>query len=328
MWNRFSEQAKQAIVFAQEEAAKLNDTAVSTEHLLLGVLRETDAEAARILKDMGVPLSRVKADIERRIVHGDSSTTAQKVQLMPRTKHVIELAYQESKLLRDDYIGTEHLLLGIICEGEGLAARILANLGITLAKARIEAGYVQDAPGGRRPPCVSPTERTQSPITQPIPHKDKVHIWQGLSDQAKNAMLAAQQEAVNLGESFLDTEHILLGLINDEKNVSRRILNNLGHSPEKIRIELMKQIPRGNGRVGQNFQITTRVAKIVDIAREESALMQCKFIGTEHLLFGLLAGKEGLGYRILTLIGIKLDGVRAESKRLHLGGEDKPVTTS
>ncbi len=143
MWQRFTERARRVVFFAQEEAGRLGENYVSTEHLLLGLVRENDSVAARILDRMGVSLGRIRSEIERQVTRGDGRL-GQDMQLTPRAKRVIDLAYDEARQLNNNYIGTEHLLLGLIREGEGLAGRVLAKLGVDLERTRREVMALQD----------------------------------------------------------------------------------------------------------------------------------------------------------------------------------------
>jgi ATP-dependent Clp protease ATP-binding subunit ClpC len=143
VWQRFTERARRVVFFAQEEAARLGENYVSTEHLLLGLVRENDSVAARILDSLGVSLTRIRADIERNVSKGEGRMGPD-MQLTPRAKRVIDLAYDEARQLNNNYIGTEHLLLGLIREGDGLAGRVLAKLGVDLDRTRREVRRVQD----------------------------------------------------------------------------------------------------------------------------------------------------------------------------------------
>ena len=143
MWQRFTERARKVVFYAQEEAGKLGENYVSTEHLLLGLVRENDSVAARILDRLDVAPARIRSDIERQVSRGDGRL-GQDMQLTPRAKRVIDLAYDEARLLNNNYIGTEHLLLGMIREGEGLAGRILTNLGVDLDRTRHEVKHLQE----------------------------------------------------------------------------------------------------------------------------------------------------------------------------------------
>src|SRR4051794_32891225 len=143
MWQRFTERARRVVFFAQEEAARLGENYVGTEHLLLGLVRENDSVAARILDRLGVPLQRIRSDIERQVTRGHGNL-GQDMQLTPRAKRVIDLAYEEARQLNNNYIGTEHLLLGLIREGDGLAARVLVKLSADLERTRREVYTMQE----------------------------------------------------------------------------------------------------------------------------------------------------------------------------------------
>jgi ATP-dependent Clp protease ATP-binding subunit ClpC len=143
MWQRFTERARRVVFFAQEEAGRLGENYVSTEHLLLGMTREPDSVACRILDRMGISLGRIRSEILRQVTRGDGRL-GQDMQLTPRAKKVIDMAYDEARRLSNNYIGTEHLLLGLIREGEGLGGRVLAMLGADLERARQEVKTLQD----------------------------------------------------------------------------------------------------------------------------------------------------------------------------------------
>src|SRR5689334_6076263 len=162
MWQRFTERARRVVFFAQEEAGRLGENYVSTEHLLLGLVRENDSVAARILDRMGVSLGRIRSEIERQVTRGDGRL-GQDMELSPRAKRVIDLAYDEARMLNNNYIGTEHLLLGLIREGEGLAGRVLAKIGVDLERTRQECRLLQDNDSVRVPPITPPLQAEEDP---------------------------------------------------------------------------------------------------------------------------------------------------------------------
>ena len=145
MLERFTERSRKVVFYAQEEAQKLGEGYVSTEHLLLGLLRESDSVAMRILENMGynaILIQDIVIEVERQLPRGNA-LAFQDMTLTPRAKRVIDLAYDEARFLNNNYIGTEHLLLGLIREGDGLAGRVLAKFGLDLNKARAETLVVQ-----------------------------------------------------------------------------------------------------------------------------------------------------------------------------------------
>ncbi len=149
MWQRFTERARKVVFFAQEEAQKFGEGYVSTEHLLLGLVRDEDSVAARVLDKLGVSLERVREEVEKQLPRAERKSV-QEMTLTPRAKRVIDLAYDEARSLNNNYIGTEHLLLGLIREGEGLAGRVLAKLGVEVERARAEVLALQDNEAPRK----------------------------------------------------------------------------------------------------------------------------------------------------------------------------------
>lgn len=135
MFERFTEKARRAVVYAQEEARMLNQNYIGTEHLLLGLIREEEGIAAKALQNIGINLEDVRAQAEEIIGKGTATTTGH-IPFTPRAKKVLELSLREALQLGHNYIGTEHILLGLLREGEGVAARVLTNLGADLGRVR------------------------------------------------------------------------------------------------------------------------------------------------------------------------------------------------
>jgi ATP-dependent Clp protease ATP-binding subunit ClpC len=136
-FEKFSERARRVLTLAQEEAQHLNHSYIDTEHILLGLAREDEGVAAKVLSNLGVGLSKVRAAVGFVIGRGEKPSSGE-TGLTPRAKRVIELAIDEARHLGHNYIGTEHLLLGLLREGEGVAADILDSLGVTLERVRAE----------------------------------------------------------------------------------------------------------------------------------------------------------------------------------------------
>jgi ATP-dependent Clp protease ATP-binding subunit ClpC len=139
--DKFTERAKKVLVYAQDEATRFNHNYIGTEHLLLGLLREGDGIAAKVLGNLGVELNKVRSAVEFIIGRGERMVVGD-INLTPRAKRVIELAVEEARRLGHNYIGTEHLLLGLVREGEGIAAGVLESLGVNLDKVRAQVVQV------------------------------------------------------------------------------------------------------------------------------------------------------------------------------------------
>jgi ATP-dependent Clp protease ATP-binding subunit ClpC len=140
-FEKFSERARRVLSLAQEEAQRFNHNYIGTEHILLGLVRETDGVAAKVLANLGVELSKIRSAVEFIIGRGERPTPGE-IGLTPRAKKVIELAVDEARRLNHHYIGTEHLLIGLMREGEGVAAGVLESLGVNLEKVRAETNRI------------------------------------------------------------------------------------------------------------------------------------------------------------------------------------------
>jgi ATP-dependent Clp protease ATP-binding subunit ClpC len=149
VFERFTERARQVVVLAQEEARTLKHNYIGTEHILLGLLREEEGLAARVLESLDITVERVRAQVVRIVGSGEEVTSGQ-IPFTPRAKKVLELALREALSLGHNYIGTEHILLGLVRENEGVAARILLDFDADSEKIRNEVIRMLSGPGGRR----------------------------------------------------------------------------------------------------------------------------------------------------------------------------------
>jgi Clp amino terminal domain, pathogenicity island component len=155
MFERFTDRARRVIVLAQEEARLLDHDYIGTEHILLGLLREREGVAAKALQSLDISLEAVRAEVEQVIGRGQT-TPGPQIPFTPRSKKVLELSLREARSLGHDYIGTEHILLGLIREGEGVAAQVLVELGADLPSVRqqviqlLSGEPVEQAAVGRR----------------------------------------------------------------------------------------------------------------------------------------------------------------------------------
>src|SRR5574340_172350 len=135
MFERFTDRARRVVVLAQEEARMLNHNYIGTEHILLGLIHEGEGVAAKSLESLGISLEAVRSQVEEIIGQGQQAPSGH-IPFTPRAKKVLELSLREALQLGHNYIGTEHILLGLIREGEGVAAQVLLNLGEDLEKVR------------------------------------------------------------------------------------------------------------------------------------------------------------------------------------------------
>ena len=168
---KFTERARKVLTLAQEEAQRLQHNYIGTEHLLLGLVREGEGVAVKVLNNLGVELQQIRKAIEFIIGRGDRDAPGE-VGLTPRAKHAIELAVDEARRLNHHYVGTEHMLLGLL-RGEGIAAGVLENLGVKLEKARAETLEVLAQMRGDAAPAPPPAEPGES-VELPVESKEEI----------------------------------------------------------------------------------------------------------------------------------------------------------
>jgi ATP-dependent Clp protease ATP-binding subunit ClpC len=202
-FEKFTERARKVLTLSQEEAQRFNHNYIGTEHILLGLLKEGDGVAVKVLTGLGVDLEKIRQAVEASIGRGEKTVSGE-IGLTPRAKRVIELAVDEARRLHHNYIGTEHLLLGLLREGEGVAAGVLEGFGITLEKVRAEVvrllsqNMPQQAQSGARPSAtrtptldqlsVDLTAAARADKLDPIVGRDKEieRVIQILSRRTKN----------------------------------------------------------------------------------------------------------------------------------------------
>jgi len=201
-FDKFTDRARKVLTLAQDEAQRFNHNYIGTEHLLLGLVREGEGVAARVLENMNVELAKVRTAVEFIIGRGDRPVVGE-VGLTPRAKRVIELAIDEARRLGHNYIGTEHLLLGLVREGEGIAAGVLESLGVNLDKVRHEvirvlsqssaAGPAQETKRASKTPTVDAlginlTEASRAGKLDPVIGREKEieRVIQILGRKTKN----------------------------------------------------------------------------------------------------------------------------------------------
>ena len=226
MFNRFTERARKVIILAKEEARRFNHDYIGTEHILLGLIREGEGVAAAVLEKMGLNLQTIRLEVEKVVQPGPSTQILGDIPFTPRAKKALELAAEEARALGHNYIGTEHILLGIIREGESVASQVLLNLGLDLERVRNEIMAVlgaatpgfsqqqqqQSAPGKTKTPALDAFGRDithaakEGKLDPVIDRKMEIdRIIQILSRRTKN-------NPVLLGEAGVGKTAIVEGL--------------------------------------------------------------------------------------------------------------------
>ncbi len=285
-FDKFTERARRVLTLAQEEAQRFNHNYIGTEHLLLGLVREGDGVAAKVLANLGIELNKVRSAVEFIIGRGERSTMSE-IGLTPRAKKVIELAVDEARRLNHHYIGTEHLLLGLVREGEGIAAGVLESLGVNLERVRAETTRIlsQSMPQGAQPagrattrtPTVDQlgmdlTAASRAGKLDPVigRHSEIQRVIQILSRRTKN-------NPVLIGEPGVGKTAIVEGL-------AHRIV--AGQVPETLQGKRLLTLDIGSLVAGTKYrgEFEERLKKVIE---EIKAAGNCiLFIDEMHMLVG------------------------------------------
>jgi ATP-dependent Clp protease ATP-binding subunit ClpA len=220
--------------------------------------------------------------------------------LTPRSKRVIELAIDEAKLLGHNYVGTEHLLLGLLHEGNGIGCGILTAMGADLKQTRQAVIQVL-------------SERRE---------KSNPDHFARFTERARTVLTHSQEEARSLQHHFIGTEHLLLALLL-VKGIATQALTNLNIQYEAVREGILDAVGEGAKVAKGEIEPTKRVQKVVEMSAEEAKRQNVDYVGTEHLLLALIREGEGLACQVIKKLGVRLEDVQAEVLRLINDGEQK-----
>ncbi len=233
MYERFTDRSRKVMQLANEEGQRLNHKCIGTEHILLGLVKEGSGVAAGVLKNLDVDLRKIRREVERIVESGPDRVTMGMLPLSPRAKKVIEYAIEEARNLNHNYVGTEHLLLGLLREGEGVGIQVLTNLGLSPEEVRkevlnllghgLEIGRIEDS--------------LADALT-----KGKL----ALTPRAKKAIEYALDEARELNHNYVGSEHLLLGLLREQEGVAAQVLMNRGLTLEDVRSEILDVLRGGS----------------------------------------------------------------------------------
>jgi len=212
-FERFTERAKRVLTLAQEEAERSHHSYIGTEHLLLGILRECEGTGAQVLTNLGVEIGRVRNAIES-VLGRNERIVIQQIIPTSRVKKVIEISFEEARRMGENHVGTGHLLLGLLIEGEGIAAHVLEDLGTNLKRVRgeiervrLEARTDEDAGPARDRSLYRIGDRVLVHDTEP-PHR----LWEGRVTQVDRAQIAVAIPGRSQGESVIAEYRFVHGI--------------------------------------------------------------------------------------------------------------------
>src|SRR5665213_3493328 len=298
MFNRFTERARKVIVYAKEEAKRFNHDYIGTEHLLLGLIREGEGVAAAVLQKLGLDLETIRLEVEKLVQAGPATQVVGDIPFTPRSKKALELSAEEARALGHNYIGTEHLLLGLVKEGEGMAYRVLLNLGLDLGKLRNEVmellgsgipgygqGQQQEAVKAGKTPAIDAYGRNLNKLAREgkldpvIGRKLEIErVIQILSRRTKN-------NPVLLGEAGIGKTAIVEGL-------AQQIVS--GDVPELLRDKTIVVLDLAMMIAGTKYrgQFEERIKAVMDELKRSGKIVL--FIDEIHTLVGAGAAEGAI----------------------------------
>jgi len=290
MFGRFTERAQKVLALAQEEASRLGHSGVGTEHILLGLVREGEGIAAKSLVSLGLSSDKVQKEVEKIIGRGPGQTAG--MAYTPRAKKVIELSIDEARKLGHNYVGTEHILLGLIREGEGVAARVLANLGVSLNKARQQVlqllgGDTHESHQENAQAANTPTLDSLARDLTQMARDQKLDPVIGRANEIERVIQVLSRRTKNnpvlIGEPGVGKTAIAEGL-------AQRIVEN--EIPETLRNKRVMVLDMGTVVAGTKYrgEFEDRLKKIMDEIRQAGNIVL--FIDELHTLIGA-GGAEG-----------------------------------
>jgi ATP-dependent Clp protease ATP-binding subunit ClpC len=290
-FDRFTKRARRVLTLAQEEAQRLNHNYIGTEHLLLGLVREENGVAVRVLRDLGVDPKQVRERVERTVGRGQRAMYG-KLSLTPRTKRVIELAVDEARRLGHHYIGTEHLLLGLVRAGEGVAVDVLKGLGVGLDKVRSQTARVMMESSAQSATSTPNRESKGTPLVDQLgtdltaqAEAGKLDPVVGRQSEIERVIQILSRRTKNnpalIGEPGVGKTAIVEGL-------AQRIVNN--QAPDTLLGKRVVMLDVGSLVAGTMYrgQFEERLKRVIEEIKESGAIL---FIDELHMLVG--AGSAG-----------------------------------
>ena len=316
-FDKFTERARKVLSLAQEEAQRFQHNYIGTEHLLLGLVREGEGVAAKVLGNLGVELNKVRSAVEYIIGRGDRIVLGE-IGLTPRAKKVIELAVDEARRLNHHYIGTEHLLLGLVREGEGIAAGVLESLGVNLEKVRTQTIQVLGQAGM--------PQKSQEPRAGSVPQLMLV-----LLTEARNVLVIVMQEKEQALQKKEYERAAELG--KREKNLRESILKleTFWHLQPRFG---QKNYTQNEIEIVENVNLdifTVQLLRVLSRSQEEAKFFKHNYIGTEHLLLALIQESKGVTSEVLDNLEIDTNEVRETIEGIidsgdHISSDDIAFT--
>jgi ATP-dependent Clp protease ATP-binding subunit ClpA len=306
---------------AREEAARLHHEYVSTEHILLGLIREGEGVACTVLQNLTVDADEIRQKIDESVKKGKATpTTGPDLPYTSSAKKVLELAMSAARELSHSYVGTEHLLLGLLREKKGIAAQVLMQAGVTLDAAHAETRRILG------------TVVPQQPLGQ-----DHMRAQASIADRGRSTMNGfnftegirrtlgmAREEAARLHHEYVGCEHILLGMLKRDDGVAIAVLDELGIDRDALKASIEQIVKEGKASetTGPDLPYTNRAKKSLELAMKAARDLGQSHVGSEHLLLGILDEKMNIAAQVLTEAGLTREAAIASV--LEIVGSEMP----
>jgi len=313
MFERFTDRARKAMALANQEARRFNHEYIGPEHILLGLIREASGVGANVLKNLDVDLRKVRLEVEKLIMIGPDMVTMGNLPQTPRAKKVIEYAIEEARNLNHNYVGTEHLLLGLLKAEQGNTAySVLSKLEVNIDRVRngVLTLLGQGQMEGRdlEQPFLSTTESWSATIPVETPADISISkpgdLAQYFTPRSQRIITLAHQSAIDFKHSHLGTEHMLVGMISEGYGVAAAVLRNNGVYLQKVKDQIAILVPPSDNPLNKDLPWTPSMDRMIALSSRASQELGHNYIGTEHLLIGLLRDGEDIGCHIVARLGL------------------------
>ena len=341
MWERFTENSRHVVFFAQEEAVLAHTGTVTAEHLLLALLRDRTAFAARVVEQMVSDLELIRAELRAEPAKPDGLESRHLV-LSDGAQRAIKIALEEARRQECRHIGPEHLLFGIVQDATGDSGRVLTAYGIDAERTRAAVAKL-------RPTQFAASSAEPAPVVRAGAAATSVRPPARFTDRARQILVAAREEARRFHGTSVATEHLLLGLCRFPDCVALRIvesqgitlatlaaeiqrqiieaglqpgadatappaqrsrLERLGVNLDAIQAGIQRQVAQAKGTPTAELELSLASKTAIDLGCDEADALGHNFVGTEHLLLGLMREETGLAARALLLAGVDVERAR------------------
>src|SRR6202165_1777503 len=299
MFERFTDRARRVVVLAQEEARMLNHNYIGTEHILLGLIHEGEGVAAKSLESLGISLEGVRSQVEEIIGQGQQAPSGH-IPFTPRAKKVLELSLREALQLGHNYIGTEHILLGLIREGDGVAAQVLVKLGADLNRVRQQGIQLRHGSQGKEPPAAGGTAAESAPSTSLVLDQFGRNLTQGAREGKLDPVIGREKEIERVMQVLsrrTKNNPVLVGAPGVGKTavvegLAQKIVK--GEVPETLKDKQLYTLVRGALVAGSRYRgdFEERLKKVLKEIRTRGDIIL--FIDELHTLVGAGAAEGAI----------------------------------